>query len=726
MFHPCGRIVAAVATAGVVTAAVAGLNARGPTGASRWPFGQRGQDTRRPTFRTAANLVRLDVYPLLDGRSVAGLTLGDFEILEDGVPQKVATFEHVAVSPPNPTAVRREPRSLRESVEMAARGRNRLFVLFLDTNHVTDEVAAGDGLGWARRRGRGRERPLEPGPVERGLAQLFDRVVGLDDLFALMTPEMDVDDLTFVRRTGAIEEVLNTAWGRQIPGKVWIDADLEPEEEQWFACFPPDDPLDRYSGMVDEMIARRREAQSLGALRRLVNRLAELRDERKAVLVVSEGWPLFRENRRLARPVKGDPLPTGSGSQVGPDGKLVSGNDPRSGTVDLQACDLARAQLATINNEREFRVLPEEANRANVSFYPVYPHELAAPVGPIGGHGSPSRQEALRDLAAATDGVVVSGAKDYTAGLKRLFDDSSDYYLIGYFPTNTRNDGLYRKVTVRVNRPGVVVRTRPGYRAPTEEDVRTRSTAEARPDPEEVELVDALATLDRLGGERVLHVRGTWSRSGAAVADPSLRGATISLVVELDASASRRSAWGESGSIRASLQDSGGRVLATGAAEVSRLRRSATVRFGQTPVGPGRYIVRAALESADGAIGEQVPVIVPDVEGLLGGVELFRKGGAAASPARPTADLRFRRSELVRVEVAVTPTTGPATARLLDRQGQPVTIPVTSGQIDEPGHQVVTAEYGLAPLAPGDYVIELAAGAGTGRQRTLIPFRLIL
>ena len=458
----------------------------------------------------------------------------------------------------------------------------------------------------------------------------------------------------------------------------------------------------------------RREAQTLGALRRLVDRLAELREERKAVLVVSEGWPMFRENQRLARPIKGDPLPTGPGVYIGPDGRPVSGNDPRGGVVDLQTCNAARTQLAMINNEREFRTLPEEANRGNVSFYPVYPHGLATPVGPAARRDSQSRQELLRDLAAATDGVAVTNTNDHTAGLKRISDDLSDYYLIGYHSTNTRNDGRFRKVTVRVNRPGVVARTRSGYRAPTEEEVRARSVAEGRPDPEEVELVEALATLDRLGGDRVLHVRGTWSWSGAAVADPSSPSATIGLVIELDANASTRPEWSEGGSVRVTLQDSGGRVLATGAAVVSRLARGASVRFGETPVRPGRYLVRAALDSAGGAISEQVPVIVPGAVELLGGVELLRKGPAAASPARPTADVRFRRSERVRVEVAVTPTTGPVTARLLDRRGQPLTIPATTGQIDEPGRQAVTVEPALAPLAPGDYVIELAAGAGTG------------
>jgi hypothetical protein len=54
-------------------------------------------DQRPPTFRTGANLVRVDVYPTRDGKPVLDLASADFEILEDGVAQKVDTFEHVVV-----------------------------------------------------------------------------------------------------------------------------------------------------------------------------------------------------------------------------------------------------------------------------------------------------------------------------------------------------------------------------------------------------------------------------------------------------------------------------------------------------------------------------------------------------------------------------------------------------------------------------------------------------
>ena len=88
-------------------------------------------------FRTEANFVRVDVYPLKDGKPLQGLKLEDFEVLEDGVAQKIESFEHVVIRSAGPQETRREPSSQRESLQEAANPRNRVFVIFLDTTHVS-------------------------------------------------------------------------------------------------------------------------------------------------------------------------------------------------------------------------------------------------------------------------------------------------------------------------------------------------------------------------------------------------------------------------------------------------------------------------------------------------------------------------------------------------------------------------------------------------------------
>src|SRR5262245_36875327 len=90
---------------------------------------------QRPTFRVGSSFVRVDPYPTKDGKPVLDLTANEFEVLEDGVPQKIDSFEHVIVRAPAATE-RVEVPSQRESLQAAANPRNRVFVVFLDTWYV--------------------------------------------------------------------------------------------------------------------------------------------------------------------------------------------------------------------------------------------------------------------------------------------------------------------------------------------------------------------------------------------------------------------------------------------------------------------------------------------------------------------------------------------------------------------------------------------------------------
>ena len=59
---------------------------------------------------------------------------------------------------------------------------------------------------------------------------------------------------------------------------------------------------------------------------------------------------------------------------------------------------------------------------------------------------------------------------------------------------------------------------------------------------------------------------------------------------------------------------------------------------------------------------------------------------------------------------------------LLDRTGKPLAVPVTAAVRDEAdGSRWVTAQLALAPLAPGDYAVEIAAGV----RRMIAAFRVV-
>ncbi len=89
-----------------------------------------------PQFRAAANFVRVDVYATTKDGPVLDLGQNDFEVYEDGVLQKVDSFEHIVSRKPVPEFERSEPRSDMEAQEAVADPRTRLFVVVFDTLHT--------------------------------------------------------------------------------------------------------------------------------------------------------------------------------------------------------------------------------------------------------------------------------------------------------------------------------------------------------------------------------------------------------------------------------------------------------------------------------------------------------------------------------------------------------------------------------------------------------------
>ena len=105
MTHPptraAGPTLALIALATTLCLAQAGTAQQTPP--SQQPPPSPGQQQPQPpVFRGGANFVRVDVYPLRDGKPVDGLKLEDFEVQEDGVTQKVEAFEHVVIRSAGP------------------------------------------------------------------------------------------------------------------------------------------------------------------------------------------------------------------------------------------------------------------------------------------------------------------------------------------------------------------------------------------------------------------------------------------------------------------------------------------------------------------------------------------------------------------------------------------------------------------------------------------------
>ena len=367
----------------------------------------------QPTFRTGANYVRVDMYATRDGKPIEDLKVDEIDILEDGVLQKIDAFEHVRVRTA-PQESRIEPNTITQSREMAGNPRARVFVIFMDTYHTQIEGSA---------------------IMRQPLINLVDRLLGPDDFVALMTPEMSATEITLGRKTTVITKLLEREWmwGRRgrIPG-----ADNDEFEDLYDACYPP---IPGIGDVAAQMKARRREKMTLDALEDLMVHLAGIREERKAVVAVSEGWRLYRRDDKLGRPLEG--------TEVRPGDILLRPPRPQpSDTAQLQGsprvkCETDRMALAALDHQFRLDELTQVANRGNVTFYPVYARGLVAFDAPIGPEKPPSlqedaanlraRQDTLRTLAIDTDGTAVINTNNIDGALRRIVDDLSSVLLDG-------------------------------------------------------------------------------------------------------------------------------------------------------------------------------------------------------------------------------------------------------------------------------------------------------
>jgi VWFA-related protein len=644
----------------------------------------RGQEQQQPPprFRVEANFVRVDAYPVKDGKPVLGLKAEDFEVYEDGALQKIDTFEHVIVRPADP-GQQIDPGSQRAALQAVANPRNRVFVIFLDTTHVFTENGNA---------------------INKPLIQLIDRILGPDDLVALMTPDMSASQLVFARKTQVIQDGLwkNEPWiGKFLEG-------LDDRERAYEAC---------YRGISPEMLDRKRERATLEALQDLVRYLRSVREERKAIITVTQGWLLYRENRSLMpKPNPENPIAGLDPIGVGPTGKLGT-KDPRAGSSPLSRseCDGDLMRLAMMDDQQFFRDILAEANRANASFYPIDPRGLAAFDSRIAAISNvpPSvdmarlkqRIETLQTLAENTDGMAVVNTNDLDRGVRRIADDLTSYYLLGYYSSNSRLDGRFRALKVRVKQPGVDVRARRGYRAATEEEVSTARRAADAPVPEATRAVQS--AIGRLDGFRP----EARFRINAVTADGSK--GPIWVAGELQSPGGRPDefAQGATAEIEATL----GSVSTTAQVTLKSGERTFLTMLPAPPGGTGELSIRARLKPVDSATPLQDAVrLAADASASP---LYFRRGASTGNRLLPAADLRFSRTERVRLEIPVRADIKAGAARLLDRAGQPLPIPVTVSERtdDATGQHWIAADLVLGPLAPGDYGIEVALRQGSGQ-----------
>jgi hypothetical protein len=115
----------------------------------------------------------------------------------------------------------------------------------------------------------------------------------------------------------------------------------------------------------------------------------------------------------------------------------------------------------------------------------------------------------------------------------------------------------------------------------------------------------------------------------------------------------------------------------------------------------------AHVEIAEGPRGLGMPI-------------LMRRGPFTTLPFEPAGDRRFRRNETLRVQAVLAPA-GSARVRLLDRNGRPMNVPVSAKESDAEGVHWVSGDVVLAPLAAGEYLVEIASDS----ERVVSAFAIV-
>jgi VWFA-related protein len=385
------------------------------------PAGE-AQQSRRPDFTSRVDLVTTDVVVRdKNGQFIADLRKQDFEVLEDGVPQTLVSFSmthggrtfNIDAPPP----ARMGEGILLPAPRPAASESGRVFFIFVDDSHL-------DFRDTAR--------------IRRFFKQISEELVHQGDMFGIVstgTSSIEID-LTYDRRR--LDEAASKFAG---------------------SALTPNDIVTVPSGSQGPPEVRHRAHVAFSTASDVIRQLEQIHDRRKALIYISSGYDLdpFAKTRAKNEAERYASL---RDSADNPDQA-----DPNDPALRQQGNQFAFADLVS-----ELGELTRAAVRANTTIFTIDPRGLVA--GPDLDTQVDrmeyldlvrNQQDSLRVLADLTGGVAAVNQNDLVKALKRIDQETSDYYLVGYYSTNPDPTKKRRSIEVRVKRPGAVIWHRPSY-----------------------------------------------------------------------------------------------------------------------------------------------------------------------------------------------------------------------------------------------------------------------
>jgi len=364
---------------------------------------------------------------------------------------------------------------------------------------------------------------------------------------------------------------------------------------------------------------------------------------------------------------------------------------------------------------------------ANVNVYPFDPTGLTAEgiIGP--------RFDSLRVFADATGGRTTIATNVPWEQVPQVFIENSSYYLLGIRPAAGAADGRFRRLTVKVQRPGVEVRTRAGYYAPRA--IRPRSNTPAAT----VTAIDKAFGAVLPSGSLPLDVTAApfalTDRKQAAVAITVGVRRPVTGEVSVERIEVRAAAFDASFRQRASHGQIGELTLRPNAGGERRVEVQSRLTLR-----PGRYEVRVAAEAPQRAGGVFLQIEVPDFRNSrlsMSGLVLGRprRGGpdvlADLIPVLPTA------ARLLSPAVPLTaflrvyqggkdpPRPVEMRARILDATNRPVleeTGELGAGLFGASRAADYRLELPLARLSAGQYLLTIEATDAKATERRDVRF----
>ena len=396
--------------------------------ATEKPAAQESGVQKPDPFRTRVELVTTDVVVRDNsGQFIADLKQSDFEVLEDGVPQKVISFSlthggrsyNIAAPPPAPVAEGIILPPSRPPTDAAGR----IFIIFVDDLHLDF-------------RNTGRIRDL--------FKKIAKELIHEGDMFGIIStgPSSLSIDLTYDHRR--LAEAIKKISGAGLAPKDILDV---PEGSQG----PPE--------------VRHRAHVAFSTASEMMRQLEQVHNRRKAFIYVSNGYDLnpFAKTRAKNALERYGQFRSSVDNSDGSDQQRDDPNDPA--VQQRQGNQFAFADLVS-----DLAELTRAANRANTTIYTIDPRGL------VGGPDLDEKidmmeyqdyvrnsQDTLRVLADLTGGIAVVNQNDFTKALKRIDQETSDYYVIGYYSSNPDPTKRRRRLEIKINRPSANVWHRTSY-----------------------------------------------------------------------------------------------------------------------------------------------------------------------------------------------------------------------------------------------------------------------